>query len=199
MTIESTTPKRTYWLGSNLMLGLLVTVLSVLTALANYSTYHAGSESSDLEAEGDRLLADSNTEYIQATQYIIVDYTMYDGFYINLDVDDFAADYYESQFSDELAASVERDAPFDDQYYDETYADADDLYNQAFEKFDRANAVGEREAGFQFAMLISAVGLALAAYASLLEEQNRLRSTFAIISFVTLIWSVVQYLSVMAG
>jgi len=199
MTIEAPPKKHTKWLGSNLMLGLLVTILSVLTALANYSTYNAGSESSGLDTEGDRLLADSNTEYIQATQFIIVDYTMYDGYYINLDVDDFSAEYYQSQFSDELTASVERDAPFDDQYYDETYAYADDLYNQAFDKFDQANAAGEREAGFQFAMLIAAVGLALAAYASLLDEENSLRGIFAAVSFGALIWSAVQYLSVMAG
>jgi len=199
MTTEATSPKRTLWLGSNLMLGLLVTILSVLTALANYSTYNAGSVSSGLDTEGDRLLADSNTEYIQATQFIIVDYTMYDGYYVNLDVDDFAAEYYQSQFSDELAASVERDTPFDDQYYTETYKYADELYNQAFDKFDQANAAGERESGFQFAMLIAAVGLALAAYASLLDEENRLRNIFAAISLGTLIWGAVQYLSVMAG
>ena len=88
-------------LGSNLMLGLLVSALSVLTAAANYMAYQAGNTAGDHEAEGDRLLALSNTYYLEANQNIIVDYTMYDGYYINDGVDDFTAQYYQDQFSTE--------------------------------------------------------------------------------------------------
>ena len=191
--------KKISWLGSNLILGLLVTVLSVFTALANYSTYKVGSDSADLESKGDRSLADSNTEYISASQFIIVDYTMYDNYYINLDVDDFAAEYYESLFSDELRESVDRDAPFDDGYYDAMYQSADDFFNEAFIYFDEANALGEKEAGFQFAMLISAVGLSFAAYASLLEESNRLRGVFAVLATLSLVFGVMQYVIISIG
>ena len=186
-------------LGSNLILGLLVTVLSVFTALANYSTYKVGSDASDLEAKGDRRLADSNTEYISASQFIIVDYTMYDNYYVNLDVDDFAAEYYESLFSEELQASVDRDAPFDDGYYDAMYQSADDLFDEAFTYFDETNALGEKEAGFQFAMLISAVGLSFAAYASLLEEDNRLRGVFAVLATLSLVFGILQYVIISIG
>jgi hypothetical protein len=50
MTVGNT---RGNWLGSNLALGLLITLLSVFTALINYSTYKAGNEALDIKAEGD--------------------------------------------------------------------------------------------------------------------------------------------------
>jgi len=179
-------------LGSNFFLGFLVTALSVFTAATNYATYQISGIASGLETEGDRLLANSNTEYVLATQYIIQDYTMYDGFYVQQGVDDFAAEYYQANFSSELFSSYEREAAFDDQYYDEMYAYSDDLFDQAFEKFDEANAASEQEAGFQLAMLVAAVGLAFAAYASLLAEQNKMRPMFSLMALLLLGFSVFQ-------
>jgi hypothetical protein len=199
MALDSARPNRMKWLASNLLIGLLVTVLSVFTAVANYSTYVVGGNASDYEAQADRLLSDANTSYISAAQFIIVDYTMYDNYYVNLDVDDFAADYYRSQFSDSLRASVDRDNPFDDQYYAEMYAAADTSFDEAFVQFDLASAEGEREAGYQLAMLIAAVGLAFAAYASLLDEANRLRPVFALMSLLMLASSIGQFVLASAG
>lgn len=195
----NTENSKTNWLGPNLVLGLLVTLLSVFTAMANYSAYKAGNEASDLEALGDRSLANSNTEYISALQFIIVDYTTYDNYYLNLGVDTSTADYYQSQFSDELQASMDREDPFDDQYYTEMYKTANDMFNEAFAYFDQASALGDQEAGYQFAMLISAVGLSFAAYASLLEETNRLRKVFAILAMLALAWSFLQFIIVLIG
>ena len=181
-------------LGSNLFLGLLVTVLSVFTAATNYATYQASGTSAGYETEGSRLLANSNTEYIRATQFIIQDYTMYDGYYVQQGVDNFASEYYQSNFSPELQASLDRNSAFDDQYYNDMYTYSDDLFNQAFDKFDQANAISEKESAYQIAMLIAAVGLAFAAYASLLDEKNRLRALFAVMSLAMAILSVSQFL-----
>lgn len=180
-------------LGSNLFLGLLVTVLSVFTAFTNYATYQANGIASGHDTEGSRLLADSNTEYIRATQFIIQDYTMFDGYYVRQGVDNFAAEYYQSNFSPELQASFEREDTFDDQYYDEMYAYSSELFEQAFQKFDQASAASEQETAYQLAMLIAAIGLAFAAYASLLDEKNRLRPLFAVMSLVMLALSIIQY------
>ena len=144
MTAEASSPDRLKWVASDLMLGFLVTALSVFTAMANYATYQVGGSASDHEAQADRLLADSNAQSIRATQYIVVDFSMYDGYYVNLDLDDFKADYYQSQFSAELQASVDRNSPFDDQYYDAMYTEADDMFNEAFERFDQASAGYQR-------------------------------------------------------
>jgi hypothetical protein len=193
MTVDSPKPDRMKWLGSNLMLGFLVTILSIFTAVANYSTYVVGGKASDYQAEGDRLLANANTEYIQATQYIIVDYTMYDGYYINYDKDSDVANYYHDSFSAALRANMDRDKLFDSTYTDTMYATADASFNEAFVKIDQSNAESEREAGYQLAMLITAVGLAFAAYASLLDEANRLRRVFALMSLSMLILSLGQF------
>lgn len=199
MTSTSLEPKPSFFdrfqkLGSNLFLGFLVTALSVFTAATNYATYQVSGVASGHETEGTRLLADSNTEYIRATQFIIQDYTMYDGYYVQQSVDEFATEYYQSNFSPELQASFERDDTFDDQYYEDMYADSDELFDKAFEEFDKANAASEQEAAYQLAMLIAAVGLAFAAYASLLDEKNRMRPLFALMSLFMLVLSVAQYL-----
>jgi hypothetical protein len=199
MTTTTSEPKASFRnrfqkLGSTLFLGFLVTVLSVFTAATNYATYQVSGLASGYDTEGSRLLADSNAEYIRTTQFIIQDYTMYDGYFVQQGVDDFAAEYYQSNFSPELQASYERDNTFDDQYYEEMYAHSNDLFDQAFEKFDLASAASEREAAYQLAMLVAAVGLAFAAYGSLLDEKNSLHPLFALMSLFMLVLSVGQYL-----
>lgn len=190
---KTASKKRTALLGSSLILGLLVSVLSVLTAAANYMAYQEGNSSLDNNLDGDRALAESNTLYLEATQYIIVDYNMYDGYQIQSGLDDVAAEYYHSQFSAPLLSSVERDGIWDDQYYDEMYTDALAKRDEAFAFFDEAKRQSERESGYQFSMLIAAVGLAFAAYASLMDETKRLRSVFALISILLFAFSAFQF------
>ena len=124
---------------------------------------------------------------------------MYDSYYTNFDTNASVADYYKSLFSANLQSSVDRNSPFDKQYYDEMYADASTKFDEAFAKFDLANVEGEREAGYQLAMLVTAVGLAFAAYASLLDEANRLRKIFALMSLIMMVLSIGQFVLVSAG
>lgn len=197
MTLEpssKSTLDRFQALGSNLILGLLVTVLSVFTAYTNYSTYKTNGEVAELEKEGSRLLAESNTEFLSSTQFIIQDYTLYDGYFIQAGLDDFASEYYLQNFSPELQASIERGDPFDDQYYQDMYTYSTELFDNAFAKFDLAGILGERESTFQLAMLIAAIGLAFAAYASLLDEKNHLRTLFAALSVIMLGLSILQFI-----
>ncbi len=177
----------------NLMLGFLISALSVLTAASNYMAFQSQKASDDLEAEGDRLLALSNTDYIRANQFIILDYTMFDGEYIQRGVDDFAADYYKGNFSIELQASIDRNSPFDDQYYNDMYAESDQSFGDAIDSFDAANLEKDREGGYQLAMLIASVGLAFAAYASLLNNANFLRVVFTLLSFALLGIGAIQF------
>ncbi len=184
-------------IGSTLALGFLVSILSVLTAAANYMAYRAGNVAGDYEAEGDRLLALSNTYYLEANQNIIVDYNMYDGFYINTSVDEFNAAYYLEQFSQPLRDSISRESLWDQQYYEEMYAVSVATVAEAQAAFDLSNVEDQREAGFQLSMLIAAVGLAFAAYSSLLKEENRLRMVFALIAFLLLAYSALTFFGVL--
>ena len=202
MTTDSAKADRLKWLGSNLFLGFLVTALSVFTAVTNYATYNIGNIASDYQTQGDRLLAQSNTESVQATQYIIMDYNMYDGYYINQEKDPATSDYYQSNFSDELKAAIARHdpkGPFDNAYYDDMYTDSNSHFSEAFTKYDLANAASDKQSAYQLSMLIAGVGLAFAAYGALLEEANRLRRVFALRSLILLLISVVQFVMIAAS
>lgn len=198
MTTETAKPKSQRWeFVWNFILGFLISALSVLTAAANYMAYQSDKTSADLQAEGDRSLALSNTDYIRANQFVILDYTMFDGEYIQRGANDFAADYYKNNFSDELQASIDRGSAFDDQYYNDMYTESDKSFEDAFASYDSANAEKDREAGFQLAMLIASVGLAFAAYASLLNNSRFLRGVFTLFAFLMLGIGALQFLSAM--
>ncbi|MCP4142355.1 MAG: hypothetical protein GY755_19130 [Chloroflexi bacterium] len=182
-------------LGSELVLGILVVTLSIFTAANNYAVYKIGGVGGAHTASARQLLADANARYDTGLQLIILDYTMFDGFYISTGLDDVAANYYESSFSDALKASMDRNDPFDKKYYDEMYALADEKSAQAAEEFAKADHAYAKESVLQLAMLIAALGLAFAAYASLLKEDSRLRPFFALLALIMLIINISQSLT----
>jgi len=186
--------KRLKFFSSELWLGALVALLSVLVALAAYQSGVSDSKEGDLNVEGQKQLTDSNGYYLEANQYIIYDYTMYDGWYVNEGKDDDAAEYYLANFSEALTANIDRGEDlFDEQYYEEMYADANATYDEAVTNFDEAQKAGDRADKLQLVVLIFAVGLALAAYGSLLDAESRLRLLFSIGSVVALAFGLVIY------
>lgn len=183
-------------LASEVMLGTLVAVLSICTAWAAYQGSIADSAEGDSNVAAQKELSLSNTEFLRATQDIIQDYTMYDGYYLNEETAPDTAAYYADNFSDSLKQSLERpDGPFDDTYYEEVYADADTSYDEAVTKFDDAQKAGDRADGFQLILLVFAVGLSLAAWASLVRSESPLRWAFSLISLVTMIYGIVNVFS----
>jgi hypothetical protein len=184
-------------LGSELVIGLLVTVLSVLTAFSAYQSSLFDSKESDFNVAGQKLLTDSNSMYLETNQFVIYDFSMYDGWYINEGKDDEIAQYYKDSFSESLQASMERESgPFDDQYYTEMYADADADYAEALTQFEEAQTAGDRADKLQLAVLIFAVGLALAAYASMVDSESNLRVLFAIGSILGLAFGLFIYFTI---
>lgn len=182
--------------SSDLVLGALVALLSVLTGLAAYQSSLNDSKEADYNVEGQKQLTDSNSMYLEQNQFVIYDYTMYDGWYVNDGKDDIAAEYYYENFSDNLLASIDRDAPFDEQYYDEMYADAETSYDDAMASFELAQQYGDKADRLQLVVLIFAIGLALAAYASLLAQENLVRIVFALGSILGLIFGLITYLTI---
>lgn len=181
-------------LGSEILLGSLVAILSLLTAVASFQGGLADSAESDANVEGQKILSDSNTEFLRANQDIIQDYTMFDGWYINDGVNDENAEYYKANFSDALIASSERpDGPFDDAYYTEVYTDADASYTEAMAKFDEAQKAGDKADKYQMDVMIFGVGLALAAWASLGKEDSKLRPVFGVISIALGVYGLILF------
>jgi len=185
-------------LGSELLLGSLVAVLSLLTAVASFQGGLADSAESDNNVEGQKILSNSNTEFLRANQDIIQDYTMYDGWYTNDGVNQENSDYYKANFSDQLTASLDRpDGPFDDPYYEAVYTDADASYEEAMTKFDAAQKAGDKADKYQMDVMIFGVGLALAAWASLGKEESILRPIFGVLSIGLAIYGLIIFFSLL--
>jgi hypothetical protein len=182
-------------LGNEIVLGSLIAILSVFTALASYQGSIADSKQNENEILGMQNLNDGNAEYLSANQFIVYDYTMFDGWYTTEDED--KAAYYESSYSDELTASIAAnpDDPFTDEYYDAMYATAYEYWDESDAAFETAGEWDNRGDGLQLVMLFMALGLAFAAWASLLKEESNLRPLFALASIVVFVIGLIRYLA----
>ncbi len=184
------------FLGSELILGSLIAILSVLTALAGYQGSMSDSEQTTSNVQGQQRLTDANAEYLTANQLIVYDYTLYDS-YFTAQPGTEQEEYYLSSFSDtlrtDMAAGVDL---FSDSYYKSMYADANAMFEEADALFAKAQEWNKRGDALQLVMLIMALGLAFAAWASLLKEESRMRILFAFFSIAMLAYGLITYLGV---
>jgi hypothetical protein len=177
-----------------MVLGALIAILSVFTAYASWQGSIADSQQNANEVLGMQSLNDGNAEYLSANQFIVYDYTMYDGWYVTDDEN--KAAYYESSYSDELIAAIEANPedPFSEDYYNAMYASADALWEESDAAFETAGQYDNRGDGLQLVILFTALGLAFSAWASLLKEESNLRPLFGLAAAVMLIIGLIAYL-----
>lgn len=184
------------FLGSELILGSLIAILSVLTALAGYQGSMADSEQTTSNVQGQQKLTDANAEYLTANQLIVYDYTLYDG-YFTAQPGTEQEKYYLSSFSDTLQADMAAGVDlFSDSYYERMYAEANAMFEEADALFAKAQEWNKRGDALQLVMLIMALGLAFAAWASLLKEESKMRILFAFFSIAMLVYGLITYLAV---
>lgn len=183
-------------LGSEIILGTLIALLSIFTGIASYQGAMADSDQNKNEIAGMQALTDANSEYLTANQFIVYDYSLFDSW--ALDNDGERSEYYQANFSQELtdAIAANPDEPFSDAYYEAMYASANEKFAEADSNFAFAGAYDERGDGLQLVMLITAVGLAFAAWASLLSEQSKMRILFSALGIIALVSGVIAYLQV---
>lgn len=183
-------------LSSEITLGTLVAILSVLAAVSGYQSSMADSDQTKNNVLGQKMLTDANAEYLSANQMIVYDYQMYDGYYMAEDADKEA--YYQASFSPELQESIAANAedPFSESYYDAMQAGPQGMFDEADSLFDLAEKWNERGDALQLILLISALGLALAAWATLLAPESRLRVLFGLCAVVALVYSLFLYIQV---
>ncbi|MCQ3939236.1 MAG: hypothetical protein DPW18_19655 [Chloroflexi bacterium] len=180
--------------GNEILLGTMIAILSVFTAFASYQGAMSDSEQNKYEILGMQQLNDGNAEYLRANQDITQDYNYFDNWYLNVDERPEIAEYYQENFSEALAAAFERDqGVWDEQYYDEMYAEAYDYWNQSETNFDLAGQWDERGDQLQLVMLIMALGLAFVAWASLLGAESNMRTLFSIFGIIALIAGIIVY------
>ena len=184
------------FLGNEFFLGTLIAILSVFTAFVSYQGAMADSKQNEFEINGMKNLNDGNAEYLRANQFIVYDYTMYDGWYTADTAD--KEEYYQSSYSKELqdAIATNPDEPFSDAYYDAMYADSYTYWDESDAAFETAGAWDNRGDGLQLVALIMALGLAFAAWASLARDESNMRLAFSFLAVAMLVLGLVFYIGV---
>lgn len=179
--------------GHEIVLGSLVAILSVLTALVSYQGSMADSKQNEHEILGMKQLNDGNAEYLEANQFIVYDYSMYDGWYTATDEE--KAAYYEENYSEELQEDVAANPgdPFSDEYYEGMYASSEDYWVDSDTNFELAADYDQRGDRLQLVVLMMALGLAFAAWAALIRDESNLRRVFGLFSIVMLAVGLVSY------
>jgi hypothetical protein len=182
------------FLGNEILLGTMIALLSVFTAVASYQGSMADSKQNEFEIKGMKNLNDGNAEYLSANQFVVYDFTMYDGWY-TAETED-KASYYEASYSEELqnAIAANPDDPFGDAYYDAMYTNANALFDKADTSFEVASQWDERGDQLQLVMLVMALGLAFAAWASLLGAESNIKLVFSLLALIMLIAGVITYI-----
>jgi len=186
------------FLGNEIVLGTLIALLSVFTAVSSYQGSLADGGQNDYEILGMKSLNDGNAEYLRANQDITQDYNYFDNWYLNVDERPDIAEYYQSSFSQPLLDAMERnpDTVWDEQYYTDVYTEANSNFEDSDTNFEKAGQFNERGDQLQFVMMIMALGLAFAAWASLLKEESKIRLLFSAFAIITLVIGVIAYLGV---
>jgi hypothetical protein len=184
------------FLGNEFVLGTLIALLSVFTAVASYQGGMADSKQNEFEISGMKNLNDGNSEYLRANQFIVYDYTMFDGWYTADTAD--KEEYYQFNYSQALQDSIAADPenPFSDAYYDAMYADSYAYWDDSDTAFETANNYDERGDGLQLVMLTLALGLAFAAWGSLAKDESNMRLVFSLLGFVMFILGIIFYMGV---
>jgi hypothetical protein len=185
------------FLGNEVLLGFLITVLSIFTAISSYQSAKAGGAQNDAEIKGMQELNDGNAEYLTENQNISQDYNYYDNWYINQTDHPDTADYYQGNFSQQLQDAIARNpnAVWDDQYYTEMSATSTDYFNSSEADFKLASDWNSRGDWLQLVLTIMAVGLAFAGWASINKEESNLRGFFSLLSIITLVIGLIYYFS----
>ena len=189
------------FLGNEVVLGTMIALLSVFTALASYQGAMSDSEQNKYEILGMQQLNDGNAEYLRANQDITQDYNYFDNWYLNVDERPEIGEYYQTSFSEALQGAIERDpeAVWDDLYYDEMYADALGLWEESDTNFELASQFDEKGDQLQLVMMIMALGLAFAAWASLLGAESNMRLLFALFGLIMFVAGIITYIPIAMG
>jgi hypothetical protein len=187
---------RIKFLSSEFVLGSLVAILSIFAAVSGYQSSMADSDQTKYNVQGQQMLTDANAEYLSANQMIVYDYTMYDGWYTTDEEE--KAEYYQVSMSEELQAEMTAnpEEPFSEAYYAAMYTEPQAMFDEADVLFELAEQFNGRGDALQLILMVSALGLALAAWASLLNDESYVRISFAIFSIALLIYSVILYVNV---
>lgn len=179
--------KPRWWLSDGL-LGAMVVLLTAATAFAAYQSALTNIEGDDLDFEGQKTLVVATGSFLNGNAELIQDLQAYDAYRFFIEGDPAEAALYLERMSPRLRAGLEQPGgPFDDDYLQATYAEAQALIAQVEEIETQANQLDDKNRLYELAGLIFAIGLAATAWASLVHPDRRIRLIFLLIALVCLI------------
>lgn len=181
--------------GVETLLAVIIAILSILTAYAAFMSAQIDLTSTDNYFLAQSLLNDANSLYLERGQDIIYDFEAFDSFIIYAETDPDLSDYFLNAMSDAALSSIDRpDGPFDQAYYDEMYSVPNEILEDEELFFESAAHDSNRAVAYQLTVLIMAVGLSFAAWASLASKQKLTRFIFLLLSVSALIIGLGQML-----
>lgn len=186
-TSDAQNNSRGFSFTSELFLGSIVALLTILTAIAAFQASRLSVDAGRASGRSVRTLLESNAAFLSSNQQASADITLY-GLYLDADIDEVERDFYESSFSFALQEAIERNAdepgayPFDEGYDEFQFSLADDLFDEVFVLVDEAGENRVQSQRFQLATFIFAIGLAFSSWASLADDASQMRRLFALCS-----------------
>jgi hypothetical protein len=181
------------FLGNEIVLGTMIALLSVFTAITSYQGAMADSKQNEYEILGMKELNDGNVFYLEANQNWLQDDNNYDNWYVNVDTNPEIAAYYEGNFSEALVTALEADQ-YPELYEEQLYADAYAYFDSSESNFSLAGQYDEKGDQLQLVMLIMALGLALSAWASLLGPESNMRLAFSLFGIIAFLAALFIYI-----
>lgn len=174
---------------SEITLGILILLLTVLTAWSAYQGELASDDEGDSQVLGQRKLSEASTLGLSAAQLLAQDASAIDSFFVHQN-DPELREYFLSRFSEELQdnLNLETGAMNEEKYLDTVLKDATDAADESEKAYAEAEEVGGAVNSYSLVVLVFAMGVALAGLGSLRPERSWLRGAFAIAAIVTLVF-----------
>ena len=175
------------------ILSTLIVLYGVTTAFSAFKQSQVDDLENDAQIVGLLELTRSNdafdvadrkagTDFDALTRIIILEATGGDPLVIEI---------LEDTLTEEALAALRRSNTLDDAYFDEIYALANALYDNAFMAFSAAGTLGNLRTNYDITLLLLAVGLGFAGWSSLLGDDSRIGFVFGLASTILFVVTVI--------
>ncbi|HSH01754.1 MAG TPA: hypothetical protein VLL52_04485 [Anaerolineae bacterium] len=184
------------WVQRDSFLSVVVTILSMLTAIVGYQAAMTNSRAGRIALQAQRVLNEANGELTDAGQIQVMDFNAFVAYQQDGGATGERVGMYEALFSDFLMASLaegNNENPFTEKYEDELLATAWVCLADSDELFALGGDVRTLAERYQLVLFVYALGLAFAAWASLAKGRERLRFNFIMLALLFLLVGLVVY------
>ena len=184
-------------LTSEVSLSILIAILSIMTAFASYQSAAIDSTSGDNRATAMSILADSNYDSMWELSSLQDDLFFLNQAVLYADIDpEFADIAFENMTEGAQLAFGSEDEEALNTFFAESFSGSNDKWDEAQARLASAAEDSNRATAYQLTVMIMAVGVSFAAWASLAEEKGLSRRVFTLLSILCLIIGTIQMLSI---